>query len=91
MKDQYIKVLKMFLHPDNMYKSDIINISFIESNMELEVLKEAIAEINENFSRIKLELVSINDIENYDEFRLKNPGYNKEYVVRILRFTLTFL
>ena len=85
MKDQYIKVLKMFLSTKNSYKSDIINISFIESNEELEVLKEAIQEINDDFTTIKLELVNTNDIENYEEFKLKNPGYDKEYVVKIIR------
>ena len=85
MKDQYIKLLKIFLHPKNSYIVDIILISFIESNEELEVLKEAIKEINGEFTTIKLELVRINDIEYYEEFKLKNPGYDKEYVIKISR------
>jgi len=85
MKNQYMKVLKMFLHPDNSYKSDIINISFIQSNRELEILKETINEINEDYSRIKLELVNINESGEYNDFKLKNPGYDKEYVIRITR------
>jgi hypothetical protein len=80
-----MKVLKMFLHPDNSYKSDIINISFIQSNRELEILKETINEINEDYSRIKLELVNINESGEYNDFKLKNPGYDKEYVIRITR------
>jgi enolase len=84
MKDQYIKILKMILDAGEKFGSDIINISFIESEGYFRILLEAIEEINNEYKKDILILLD-NASKEYKDYKIKVPKYRNDHIIKINR------